>query len=104
MAADMGVRVYTVGFGGTERAHVAVDGWSMDVGFDEPSLRSIADITRGAYFHADTAERLQHVYRDLSARFVVERKDIELGALFAAAAAVLTLAAAVASFVWASRV
>jgi Ca-activated chloride channel family protein len=103
-AADFGVRVYTVGFGGSERARVAVDGWSMEVGFDEPALKSIAEITRGAYFHADTAERLQDVYQDLSARFVVERRDVELGALFAAAAAVLALGAAVASFAWGSRV
>jgi Ca-activated chloride channel family protein len=102
-AADLGVRVFTVGFGASERAHVAVDGWSMDVGFDEASLKDIAAITHGAYFHADTAERLRRVYRELSSRFVVERKEIELAAVFTAAAALLSLAAAVTSFCWCHR-
>jgi Ca-activated chloride channel family protein len=102
-AAALGVRVFCVGFGSSRPAHVEVDGWSMDVGFDEPSLRQIAEITRGQYFRADTAERLRGIYEELSARFVVERKEIELSALFAAAAALLTIAAALASLLWFGR-
>ena len=58
---------------------------------DEETLQAIADITHGAYFHAGTAEDLKKVYQDLSARLILERKDLEITFLFAAAAAVLLL-------------
>jgi Ca-activated chloride channel family protein len=64
-------------------------------------------VTRGAKvfstsrsLRAQTAGALDRVYRDLSARFIVERREIELTALFTAAAAVLALAAAGLSTLW----
>jgi Ca-activated chloride channel family protein len=102
-AAERGVRIFTVGFGAVKRAKVAVDGWSMEVGFDEESLKAVADITRGEYFRAHSANTLERVYRDLSARFIVEKKEIELSALFTALAAVLSLLAASLSTLWCRR-
>jgi len=100
MAAEHGIRVFTVGFGTREGATVGGEGWSIYVRLDEETLQAIADITRGAYFHAGTAEDLKKVYRDLNARLVLERKDLEIGFLFAAAAAVLLLASAGLSLLW----
>ena len=100
MAAERGVRVFTVGFGTKEGAVVGGEGWSIYVRLDEETLQAIADITRGAYFHAGTAEDLKKVYRDLNSRFVLERKDLEITFLFAAAAAVLLLASAGLSLLW----
>jgi Ca-activated chloride channel family protein len=102
-AAERGVRIFTVGFGAVKRAKVAVDGWSMEVGFDEESLKAVADITRGEYFRAHSANTLERVYRDLSARFIVEKKEIELSALFTALAAALSLLAASLSTLWCRR-
>jgi Ca-activated chloride channel family protein len=48
MAAERGVRVYTVGFGTAEGAPVSFDGWSIYMRFDEEALRGIADGTNGA--------------------------------------------------------
>jgi Ca-activated chloride channel family protein len=104
VAADRGVRIFTVGVGAVQRAKVAVDGWSMEVGFDEPSLKSVAAITGGEYFQASSADGLDRVYRDLSTRFVVERKEVELAAIFTAAAAVLSLLAVTLSILWCRRV
>ena len=103
-AADRGVRVYTVGFGKAQRTQVAVDGWNMEVGFDEESLKAVADATGGSYFRANNAAALDDVYRDLSTRFIVERKEIELAAAFTAAAAALALLAAALSALWCRRV
>lgn len=100
VVASRGVRVYTVGFGTREGGFVKGDGWSLFVRLDEETLQSIADITRGAYFQASTAEELKKVYRDLNARLVMERKDVELTFAFAGAAAVLLLAAVVLSLAW----
>ena len=70
----------------------------------EDSLKSIARITHGEYFYAGTAEDLKKVYQTLNTRLVMERKDIEVTALFAAAAAGLALLSAVLSLVWFNRI
>lgn len=103
MAADRGVRVYTVGFGTAEGGMADVGGWSIYMRFDEETLKAVAEITRAEYFHAGSAADLTKVYEKLNARFVLERKETEIGALFAAAAAILALAAALLSLVWFNR-
>jgi len=104
MAAARGVRVYTVGMGTTSGEIIGFEGWSMRVRLDEETLKGIADITRGEYFYAGTAENLKQVYESLSTRLVMERKHSEVGALFTAAAAVLALLAALLSLLWFSRI
>lgn len=103
VAADRGVRVYTVGFGTTEGATVTTEGWSMYMRFDEGSLTAVADITDAEYFHAGTAADLRRVYDDLSTRFVLERQETELTAFFAAAAAALAVLAGLLSLAWFNR-
>ena len=104
IAADNGVRVYTVGLGTTEGAIIGWEGWSMRVRLDEETLKMISGITRGEYYRAGTAEDLEKVYRGMNARVVLQRKETEVTALFAAAAAVFALAAAGLSLAWFSRV
>lgn len=103
MAADRGVRIYTVGVGTTSGDIIHFEGWSMRVLLDEESLKKIADITRGEYFYAATAADLHKVYETLSTRLVLEKKDTEITALFSAAAALLALASAVLSLLWFNR-
>jgi Ca-activated chloride channel family protein len=102
--AERGVRVFTVGFGTKEGAMVHGDGWSIFVRLDEETLKAIADITQGSYFHAGTAADLKEVYQELNSRLVMERQDIEIGFLFAAIAVALLLAAALLSVLWVSPV
>ncbi len=103
MAADRGVRVFTVGFGTLEGATIGLNGWSAYVRLDEETLKAIAMTTRGEYFHAGTAQDLKKVYEGLTARFVMEKKQTEVGALFAASAALLMTLAAVLSLLWFNR-
>jgi Ca-activated chloride channel family protein len=104
VAADHGVRVYTVGFGTAEGAAANVDGYSIYMRFDEETLRAIADITRADYFHAQSASDLKQVYERLNAKFVLEKKETEISALASAAAVVLMIAAAALSLSWFSRI
>jgi Ca-activated chloride channel homolog len=104
MAAERGVRVYTVGFGTKEGSSVAIDGWSIYMRFDEETLRGIADLTRAEYFHAASSSDLKKVYETLNAKFVLERKETEITALAIAVAAVLALASGVLSILWFSRI
>ena len=104
MAAERGVRVYTVGIGTVAGEIIGAEGWSMRVRLDEDSLKKIALITRGEYFYAGTAIELKKVYQTLNARLVLERKETEVTALFAAAAAVLALLSALLSLLWFNRI
>ena len=102
-AADRGVRIYTVGFGSAGGGAVDFGGWSMYMRFDEDTLRAIADITKAEYFHASTGAELAKIYRGLSTQYVFDKKDTEVSALFAAAAALLMLVAGALSMRWFSR-
>ena len=104
MAADRGVRVYTVGFGTTKGEVIGFEGWSFRVRLDEETLKTIATITRGEYFYAGTAKDLKKVYQTLNTRISLESKQTEVTALAAAAAALLALAAGLLSLVWYSRI
>jgi Ca-activated chloride channel family protein len=104
MAAERGVRVYTVGMGTTKGEIIGFEGWSMRVRLDEETLKSVATITQGEYFYAGTAEDLKKVYEGLSSRMVVERKETEVSALFAALGALLAFLSAGLSVWWFGRV
>ena len=104
MAADRGVRVYTVGIGTKEGETIGFEGWSMRVRLDEETLKGIANLTRADYFYAGTAEDLKKVYQSLSTRLVVEKKETEITALLALAGALLAAVAAGLSAWWFGRV
>lgn len=104
MAAERGVRVFTVGVGTKDGEIVRGDGWAMHVSLDEESLRTIADMTRGEYFHAGTATDLKRVYQALNARLVLEKKATEITALFSAAAAIMALLSGLLSLLWFNRI
>ena len=104
MAADHGIRVYTVGIGTTNGETIGFEGWSMRVRLDEATLKNVALLTHGEYFYAGTAEDLKKVYEGLSSRMVVERKETEISALFAALGALLAFLSAGLSVWWFGRV
>jgi Ca-activated chloride channel homolog len=104
MAADRGVRVYTVGIGTVDGETIGFEGWSMRVRLDEDTLKAIANKTNAEYFYAGTATDLKKVYETLSSRLTVEKKETEISALFAMAAAALALLSAGLSLLWFNRI
>jgi Ca-activated chloride channel family protein len=104
LAAERGVRIYTVGIGTPEGKVVGFEGWSMHVRLDEETLKTIADVTRGQYFYAGNAPDLKKVYEGLNARLVMETKKTEITALFAAAASAIVLLAGLLSLLWFNRI
>jgi len=103
LAADRGVRVYTVGFGTREGTSISIGEYSFYVRLDEETLKEIAKLTGGEYFHAGTATDLRKVYQSLNTKIALERKDTEISALFSAAAALFILLAALLSILWFHR-
>ena len=103
MAADRGVRVFTVGFGTAGGAPAEIDGYSIYMRFDEEVLKGIAGITKAEYFHAASAADLKRVYEELNAKYVLENRKTEISALFAALAAVFAVTAGALSVLWFGR-
>jgi len=104
MAAERGVKVFTVGIGTKAGETIGFEGWSMRVKLDEETLKTISNVTRANYFYAGTAEDLKQVYEGLSSRIVVETKETEISALLAVAGALLVLLASGLSVWWFGRV
>lgn len=104
LAADRGVRVYTVGVGTVEGETIGFEGWSMRVRLDEETLKGIARATQAEYFYAGTAADLKKVYETLSSRLTVEKKETEISGLVALAAAALALLSAGLSLAWFHRI
>lgn len=103
LAAERGVRVHTVGFGTRGGAPVDFDGRAIYMQFDEGALKAIAAITEGEYFHAGSAVDLHKVYKNLTAKLVLERRETEVTAFFGGAAALFALMAAMLSLLWFHR-
>jgi Ca-activated chloride channel homolog len=104
LAAERGVRVYTVGIGTVDGETIGFEGWSMRVRLDEETLKAIAQKTSAEYFYAGTANDLKKVYETLSSKLTVEKKETEISALFALAAAALALLSAGLSLMWFNRI
>lgn len=79
LAAQTGVKIYTIGvgademlvrsfFGGTRRVNPSAD-------LDEETLRKIADLTHGSYFRAKNNDELQEVYHIIDKLEPVEQES-----------------------------
>jgi Ca-activated chloride channel family protein len=104
LAADRGIRVYTVGFGTAQGGAVSMEGYSIYMMFDEATLKGIAGLTSAEYFHATSAAELKKVYEAVSTRFVLQREQTEITAFFALAAAVLLILGSSLSLLWFNRI
>ena len=102
-AANLGVRVFTVGVGTKEGAIIGFEGFSFRVILDEATCKEIAAKTAGMYFKASSEGDLHKIYENLSTRLMVEREKTEITAIFVAVAAALLLAAGAFSLLWFNR-
>lgn len=102
-AAERGVRVYTVAFG---TPHGFIPGWDGNNFYtrvDERSLQAIAALTEAEFFRAENSKSLEQVYKHLSSKFSLERRNTEVTAIFAIASLLLILLAAALSLIWFRR-
>lgn len=104
MAAERGIRVFTVGIGTVNGEIIGMEGWSMRVRLDEDTLKKIAGETMAEYFYAGTATDLTKVYKTLNSKLVLEKKATEITALFSALAAVFAVLSAMLSMLWFNRI
>lgn len=117
-AAARGVRIYSIGFGTTHSAIMdcwnpfpedppgspgfesKVGGGSFGNAPDEATLKQIAEITGGEFYSATSAADLHAVFQELHSYVAMANKTIEVSVYFAAAGAVLAMAAFIFSVLW----
>jgi Ca-activated chloride channel homolog len=104
VAADRGVRIYTIGLGTDKGAVVKVEGVSMRVQPDLETLKKVADTTLGRTFLAADTKDLTEVYRTLNSRLITEVKETEITAGFIALAALALLFSTALSLLWFNRI
>lgn len=104
MAAERGVRIFTVGVGTEAGEIVGGEGWYAHVSLDEKALRSIAETTGGEYFQAESASELKKVYRALNERLVMEKERVEIAALFLGVASIVLVVSALLALIRFGRV
>lgn len=102
LAAQLGVRVYTVAFG-TPDGFIPGFDRSFYAAVDERTLQTMALLTEGEFFKAENAEQLAGIYEQLSTKFELERSRTEVSGLFAALSALLVLIASTLSLYWFRR-
>ena len=125
-AVDRGVRVYTIGFGsaaggelepncrqqfiGREPAGAGGFGGGgfgggggpggFRRGIDEDTLRSVADLTGGEYYPAESASELEQVFRDLPTTTITKAEPVEVSAGFVALGGLLAAMALLLARAW----
>ncbi|RPJ26650.1 MAG: VWA domain-containing protein [Chloroflexi bacterium] len=100
LAADLGVRVYTVGIGSAEGAIIEVEGFSVHTRLDEPMLQYIASTTGGGYYNAANEEELRKIYDDLEPKLSIKPEEIEMTSVFAGLGMIVFLVGGLLSLLW----
>ena len=104
IASNYGVRVFTIGFGTANGQIHTFYGRSMHVVLDEDTLKNMANITHGQYFHAQTENELAKIYRDLNTKLQAETETREITSFFVMAATLPTFASVSLSVLWFGRI
>ncbi|MFN7427469.1 MAG: VWA domain-containing protein [bacterium] len=103
LAAERGVKVHTVAFGSKDGAPISLGTWSFYAMVDEETLKQVAKITGGQFFTASSGDELKKIYENLGTEFALERRDTEVGALFAAVSLLLLVLSGALSALWFHR-
>ena len=120
-AQDRGVRVYTIGFGTTTPSmlrctpeQLGADDLVNRIGrggfgrfgrpgflqLDEPTLKSVAEMTGAEYYLAESADELLQVFSTIPVQLRKNTVRMEVSAVFTAIAALLAVAAAALGLRW----
>lgn len=89
LAAQGGIRIYTIGVGTLEGTTLDVDGFSVSTALQEETLRNLADVSNGEYFLADAEEDLAAATDVIEQDLIFEEQRIEISGLFAVGGLVL---------------
>ena len=100
LAADLGVRIYTIGIGSMEGAIITVEGFTVHSQLDEALLKYIAVTSGGAYYNAGDEDELSRIYSDLEPKLTVKREELEVTSIFAGVGILVFLVGGAYSLLW----
>jgi len=100
VAADLGVRVYTVGVGTAAGSDIEVEDMTVHTSLDEAILQFIAFETGGVYYNADNQEELDRIYGDLEPKLSIKPEEIEMTSVFAGVGMIIFLIGGLLSLLW----
>jgi Ca-activated chloride channel family protein len=104
VAAERGVRIYTVGIGTAEGTTIEVEGMRIHSALDEPMLERISALSGGAYVTADRPDDVRRIYDAIDTNLVVRPESMELTSILALAGLACLLAGGVISLIRLGRV
>lgn len=103
VAANLGVRIYTIGIGSPAGADLEIDDFIVHTILDEQTLQQISEMTDGAYFNAQNEEDLEEIYTGLDPQLVVKTEKMEITSILAGMSILFLMAGGVISLVWFGR-
>ena len=104
IAAEAGVRVYTVGIGSPEGAQLELDGFSVVTQLNEATLQEIASLTNGRYYFATDEEELRDIYQNIDLQLTIRGESMEVTSILAGISLVFMLVSGALSLLWFGRV
>jgi len=104
VAANLGVRVFTIGFGTADGRMVNFYGRSIRAVLDEDTLKRMASITGAQYYHAQTAMELTNIYKQLTTKLQKESEETEISVFFVAGAIFFAGLSVLLSLLWYQRI
>ena len=103
VAANQGVRIFTVGIGSPGGTDLDVNGIHVHTTLNAAELQQISQLTSGTYYAATDAQQLRSVYDNLNTQLVATPELTELTAVFAGLSVLLLLAGGMGSMLWLGR-
>jgi Ca-activated chloride channel homolog len=103
IAADRGVRIFTVGIGSPAGAILEVEGFRVHTQLDEAMLKELSQRTGGVYFSAESEQDLLDIYKNLHTQLVVRSEEMEITSILAGAGVLVLLVGGFFSLAWFSR-
>jgi Ca-activated chloride channel family protein len=104
LAAEAGVRIYPVGIGSPEGTTIQIDGFNILTQLNESTLQEIANLTNGAYFHAEDEEELREIYKNVDLLLTIKGEKSEVTSVVAGISLLVMLIGGALSLNWFGRV
>ncbi len=103
IAADRGVRIYTVGIGSAAGTRLHINGFTVHTQLDEAMLQQISQLTDGAYYNAENEQDLRAIYENINLQLVVKPDEMEVTSILAGASILVLLIGGTLSLLWFNR-
>lgn len=103
LAADRGVRIYTVGVGSLTGTQMKLQGFTVHTQLEETTLKQISEMTDGVYYNADGEEDLRKIYENINTQLIIKAEETEVTSVFSGVSILMLLIGAAFSLLWFGR-